>query len=152
LIRIWIDGYYQAQPIPVTLPLRGNVSIVTTVERASRVSGIVLGPDFYDKALLLSWAVIDLEPGDFTTFSLDGKYQLWTPPGSYNMGVSLAGYSTYIARFEVPPGSDLRADVWLDNPQPSSLPVQVGGSTGIWLILTPLTRLDFKSTEAYGLT
>lgn len=147
LIRIWIDGYYQSQLIPVTLPPRQDVSLVTSVDRSSRVSGIVLGPDFYGKALLLSWAVIDLEPGNFTTFSLDGKYQLWMPPGSYNMGVSLAGYSTYTARFEVPPGSDLRVDIWLDNPS-SSLSTQVGLSTGSWLILTPLTRLASISRAA----
>jgi hypothetical protein len=117
MIRIWVDGYYQPQIIYITLPPRGNVSIVTSMERASRVSGMVLGPDLYDEAVLLSWAVVDLEPGGFTTFSLDGNYSLWVPSGSYNIGVSLPGYSTYTARFEVFPGSDIHADFWLDDPQ-----------------------------------
>ena len=137
LIRIWVDGYYQSQPISVTLPSRGNVSIITSMERASRVSGIVLGPDLYERALLLSWAVIDLEPGDFTTFSLDGNYSLWVPSGSYGIGVSLPGYSTFTGRVEVPNGSDIKADFWLDNPQPSSVHTVSFQSMGIWLMLTP---------------
>jgi hypothetical protein len=120
-IRIWVDGYYQLQPISITLPSAGNVSMITSMERASRVSGMVLSPDLNDRVLLLSWAVIDVEPGNFTTFSLDGSYQLWVPAGSYNIGVSLPGYATSITKLEVPSGSDLIADFWLDNPQPVSV-------------------------------
>jgi len=132
LIRIWVDGYYQLQLIPVTLPSAGNVSIVYSMERASRVSGMVLGPDLNDRALLLSWAVIDLEPGDFTTFSLDGNYSLWVPSGSYEIGVSLPGYSTFTGRVEVPEGSDIKADFWLDNPQPSSAHAASSKSIGMF--------------------
>jgi hypothetical protein len=116
-IRVWVDGYYQSQPISITLPSAGNVSLIASMERASRVSGMVLGPDLNDRALLLSWAVIDVEPGNFTTFSLDGSYQLWVPAGSYNVGVSLPGYATLTSKLEVPSGSDIVADFWLDNPQ-----------------------------------
>ena len=44
------------------------------MERASRVSGTVLGPESDQYPELLSWAVIDLESENFTfnTFSLDG--------------------------------------------------------------------------------
>jgi hypothetical protein len=131
-IRIWVDGYYQLQPLAITLPSTGNVSIITSMERASRVSGMVLGPDLNDRALLLSWAVIDLEPGDFTTFSLDGNYSLWVPSGSYEIGVSLPGYSTFTGRVEVPDGSDIKADFWLDNPQPFSAHVASLQSIGIF--------------------
>lgn len=119
LIRVWIDGYYQLQPIFLTLPSAGNVSIIASMEHASRLSGMVLGPDLNDRALLVSWAVVDVEPGNFTTFSLDGSYQLWVPSGSYNIGVSLPGYATYTTKLEVPSGSDIIANFWLDNPQPS---------------------------------
>jgi hypothetical protein len=132
LIRIWVDGYYQSQLIQVTLPSRGNVSIIYSVERASRVSGMVLGPDLNDRALVLSWAVIDLEPGNLTTFSLDGNYSLWVPSGSYEIGVSLPGYSTFTGRVEVPEGSDIKADFWLDNPQPFSAHADSVQSIGIF--------------------
>jgi hypothetical protein len=146
LIRIWVDGYIELQPIPVRLPSGGNVSIVYSMERASRVSGIVLGPDLNDRALLLSWAVIDLEPGNFTTFSLDGGYQLWVPSGSYNVGVSLSGYSTYTARFEVSSGSDIEADFWLDNPGlPSSYFAHSLLAIGTSLMIAPFTWLALIS-------
>jgi hypothetical protein len=93
---------------------------------------MVLGPDLNDRALLLSWAVIDLEPGDFTTFSLDGNYSLWVPSGSYGIGVSLPGYSTFTGRVEVPDGSDIKADFWLDNPQPFSAHAASLQSIGIF--------------------
>jgi hypothetical protein len=114
-IRIWVDGYYHSQPIYVTLPSAGNVSIIISMDRASRVSGMILGPDLNERALLLSWAIIDVEPGNFTTFSLDGSYQLWVPAGSYNVGASLPGYATLTSKLEVPSGSDIVADFWLDN-------------------------------------
>jgi hypothetical protein len=134
LIRIWVDGYCQLQLIPVTLPSTGEVSIIYSMQRASRVSGTVLGPESEQYPELLSWAVIDLESENFTfyTFSLDGNYSLWVPSGSYNMGVSLPGYVTYTARLEVPNGSDIKADIWLDSYgfSASSTSLQ---AIGIWL-------------------
>jgi hypothetical protein len=138
LIRIWVDGYCQLQLIPVTLPSTGEVSIIYSMERASRVSGTVLGPesDLYPE--LLSWAVITLESENFTfsTFSLDGNYSLWVPSGSYNMGVYLPGYATYTARLEVPNGSDIRADIWLDSYGVSASSTSLQ-AIGIWLPSRP---------------
>jgi len=127
-VRIWVEGYYQLGRLQVTVPARGNVSVVGSMDRASRISGTVVGPDLYDVARPLSWAIIDLEPnnrtlssildvrpGNFTTSSLDGEFQLWVPRGSYGMGVSLEGYSTYSAQAEVPSGSDVNMQIWLDN-------------------------------------
>jgi len=132
-IRIWVEGYYQFNPIRVTIPARGNVSVVGVVDRASRTSGTVIGPDFYDQARPLSWAtislepnsytltgIIDVRPGNYTTSSLDGSFQLWVPQGSYGMGVSLAGYASYSAQIAVPSGSDISMQIWLDNYQSSS--------------------------------
>jgi hypothetical protein len=127
IIRIWVDGYYQLEQLQVTVPARGNVSVVGSMDRASRISGAVVGPDLYDVARPLSWAVIDVEPnnytiarmidvrpGNFTTSSLDGEFQLWVPQGSYGMGVSLEGYSTYSAQAEIPSGSDVNMQIWLE--------------------------------------
>jgi hypothetical protein len=149
LIRVWVDGYYQLQPISITLPSAGNVSIITSMERASRISGMVLGPDLNDRALLLSWAVIDAEPGNFTTFSLDGNYSLWVPGGSYEIGVSLPGYATFTAKLEVPLGSDIIANFWLDNPQPSSAYAAYSATTGIWLM--PASLPPPTSTKRWSL-
>jgi len=87
------------------------------MERASRVSGFIAGSNYNDEARPLSWVVVDVEPGNYTTTSTDGYYQLWVPSGSYGIGFSLAGYSTYTMTIEVPAGSDLRADVWLPDYQ-----------------------------------
>jgi hypothetical protein len=115
ILAIWVDGYYQSELAHVTLPAWGNVSLIVSMDRASRVTGTVTGPDYYDVARPLSWAIVDIEPGSYNTTSIDGNYQLWVPSGSYNMGVSLAGYSTLTMKMEVPASSDLRADVWLEN-------------------------------------
>jgi hypothetical protein len=127
VLRIWVDGYYQSVPIRVTLPPqtfgRKEVSIVNSVYRASRVHGLVLGPDFFDQARPLSWATIDFEQrnytplnlGNFTTSSLDGSFELWMPPGSYYAGVSLNGYQSYAAKIEVSSGADMYLYVWLEN-------------------------------------
>jgi hypothetical protein len=114
-ILVWVDGYYQTQQIHVTLQSRQTASLVYSMERASRISGTILGPDMYEEARPLSWATITLQPMNtsFTTFSLDGNYQLWTPSGSFKMGVSLPGYSTRTASLSVPAGSDLSLDFWL---------------------------------------
>jgi hypothetical protein len=146
LIRVWVDGYYQLEPISITLPSAGNVSMITSMERASRVSGIVLGPDLNDKALLLSWAIVDAEPGSFITFSLDGSYQLWVPAGSYDVGVSLPGYATLTTKLEVSSGSDITANFWLGNPQLSS--AYAIGLTSIWFMPTPLGH-PFSQTLVY---
>jgi hypothetical protein len=133
-IRIWVEGYYQENQLQVLVPTRerGNVSVVEPLDRASRIAGNVTGPDFFDFARPLSWAaitlepnnytltsIIDVRPGNYTTYSLDGSFQLWVPEGSYGMGVSLAGYSTYTALVEIPSGSDINMQIWLDNYQPS---------------------------------
>jgi hypothetical protein len=131
-IRVWVEGYYQLEPLHVVVPTRGNASATVFVDRASRISGTVIGPDFYDQARPLSWAtislepnnytltgIIDVRPGNYTTSSLDGSFQLWVPQGSYGMGVSLEGYSTYSAQIEVPAGSDISMQIWLDNYQSS---------------------------------
>jgi hypothetical protein len=117
-ILVWVDGYYQPDRIQVTLQARGNVSLVESMERTSRVNGLILGPDFYDGARLLSWAVIDVEPGNLTTFSLDGSYQIWVPSGSHRIGVSFAGFTTKTMDLEVPAASDLNVNFWLGDPQP----------------------------------
>ena len=135
-IRVWVDGYYQFNQLQVTVPASDNASVIGSLDRASRISGTVIGPDFYDQARPLSWAtislepndytltgIIDVRPGNYTTTSLDGSFQLWVPQGSYGMGVSLAGYASYSARIIVPSGSDINMWIWLDNYQLSSLAV-----------------------------
>jgi len=131
-VRIWVDGYYQLEPLRLIVPTRGNVSATVFVDRASRISGTVAGPDFFDRARPLSWATVDLEPynytlsgiidvqpGNYTTSSLDGSFQVWAPQGLYGMGVSLEGYQSYSAQLAVPSGSDIFTWIWLDNYQPS---------------------------------
>ena len=133
-IRIWVEGYYQENQLQVLVPTRerGNVSVVELLDRATRIAGNIAGPDLFGFARPLSWAtitlqpndytltsIIDVKPGNYTTYSLDGSFQLWVPEGSYGMGVSLAGYSSYSAQIEVAPGSDINMQIWLDNYQPS---------------------------------
>ena len=104
-IRIWVEGYYQENQLQVLVPTRerGNVSVVELLDRATRIAGNIAGPDFFEFARPLSWAtitlepndytltsIIDVTPGNYTTYSLDGSFQLWVPEGSYGMGVSLA--------------------------------------------------------------
>jgi hypothetical protein len=104
------------------------------MDRASRVSGTILGPDYNDYAIPLSWAnitlqpndytltrIIDVRPGNYTTSSLDGSFQVWVPEGSYGFGATLAGYSSYSTSLGVPTGSDITMYIWLDNYQPSTL-------------------------------
>jgi len=142
-IRLWVDGYYQYELWHVIVPARDEnwnprserlgpavISVEESLNRASRISGTVVGPDFFDRAHPLSWAtvtlqpdsyalsgIIDVQPGNYTTSSLDGFFQVWVPEGNYGMGVLLTGYSSYSSRFPVPSGSDLNVYVWLDNYQ-----------------------------------
>ena len=131
-IRIWIDGYYQLQPLRVTVTPPQDASVVAFVDRASRIIGTVNGPDYFDIARPLSWAtitlqpnndtlttIIDVEPEYYTTSSLDGSFQVWVPQGTYGMGVSLEGYASYSAQVAVPEGSDVYMYIWLYNYQPS---------------------------------
>jgi hypothetical protein len=131
-IRIWVEGYYQLTPLRLTVPAGGNVSAVEPMDRATRIIGNVAGPDFFEFARPLSWAtvtlepnnytltrIIDVRPGNYSTSSLDGFFQVWVPEGSYGIGVSLAGYSTYSTRISVLSGSELDLQIWLDNYQPS---------------------------------
>ncbi len=128
IIRIWVDGYYQLGQLQVIVPADQNASVIVSLDRASRISGTVLGLDFYDEARPLSWARVDLEPnnrtlsdiigidpGNFTTASIDGFFQVWVPQGAYGMGVFLEGYSTYTAQISVPSGSDLQMQIWLSD-------------------------------------
>jgi hypothetical protein len=134
-VRVWVDGYYQLEPLQVTVPTRGNVSATVFLDRASRVRGTIAGPDFFDIARPLSWATVDLEPnnytlsgiidvqpGNYTTSSLDGSFQVWAPEGAYGMGVSLEGYESYAAQIAIPSGSDVFVWVWLENYQLSQQP------------------------------
>jgi len=132
-IRIWVDGYYQLQPLHVIVTAPQNVSVVTVMDRASRIFGMVMGPDYFGVSRRLSWAtitlepnnstltnIIDVQPGGYTTSSLDGSFQVWVPQGTYGMGVALEGYATYSAQVAVPEGSNMYMYIWLDNYQPSS--------------------------------
>ncbi len=136
VIRIWVEGYYQTNQLRVLVPARGNVSVVEPVDRATRIAGNIAGPDFFEFARPLSWAaitlepnnytltrIIDVRPGNYTTYSLDGSFQVWVPGGSYGMGTSLGGYSAYSAMVEVPPSSDVNMQIWLSNYQPSPLTI-----------------------------
>jgi hypothetical protein len=127
-IRVWVDGYYQLYPFRVIVPTRGNVSATIVVDRASRISGTVVGPDLFGVARPQSWAAVDLEPynytlsdiigvqpGNYTTTSLDGSFQVWAPQGTYGIGVLLEGYAFYQARVAVPAGSDISLWIWLEN-------------------------------------
>ena len=113
LILVWVEGYFQGEQVHVTLKPRANASLILSMERASRISGIVVGADLYEQARPQSWVIIDMEPSNFTTFSLDGFYQIWVPGGSYMLGYSLAGYPTQSMSLYVASGSDLRVDLWL---------------------------------------
>jgi len=151
-----VDGYYQFEQWHVNVPGRDEnwngtrlepavISMVESLNRASRISGTVVGPDFFDEARPLSWAtitlqpadytlsgIIDVQPGNYTTSSLDGYFQVWVPEGNYGMGVSLNGYSSYSAQIPVPSGSDLNMYVWLDNYQAS--PQAISGPLLIMII------------------
>jgi hypothetical protein len=121
-----VEGYYQLKPLQVTVPAYQNASVIASMDRASRISGTVLGQDFYEYARPLSWATVNLQPnnrtisdligidpGNYTTSSVDGFFQLWVPQGTYGMGVSLGGYFPYITQLPVPSGSDMSMQVWL---------------------------------------
>jgi hypothetical protein len=127
-IRVWVDGYYQLYPVQVIVPRRGNVSLTVLLDRASRISGIVAGPDMFNIARPQSWATVDLEPnnntlsgiievkpGYYITTSLDGAFQVWVPQGTYGMGVTLEGYNSYQTILAVPEGSDMFMWIWLQN-------------------------------------
>jgi hypothetical protein len=131
IVRVWVDGYYQTSPLQVLVPPNNNVSAVVSLNQATRISGTVTGPDLYNVGRPLSWAaitlepnnytltgIIDVRPGNYTTFSLDGSFQVWVPGGAYGIGVSLVGYSMYSAMLGVPRGSDLSMQIWLDDYQP----------------------------------
>lgn len=126
-IRIWVDGYYQLETLQVTVPPRQDVSLVMFMDRASRIHGTVTGPDLYGIARPLSWAtvtlqpkdyklsgIIDVEPGNYTTSSLDGSFQVWVPPGMYGLGSLLNGYVTYSSIVAVSSGSDTNVWIWMD--------------------------------------
>ena len=134
-IRVWVEGYYQLEAFHVIVPTRGNVSATVVLDRASRISGTVAGPDLLEIARPQSWATVDLEPnnytlsgiidvqpGNYTTTSLDGSFQVWVPQGTYGMGVSLEGYAPYQALVAVPAGSDISVWIWLENYQISTQP------------------------------
>ncbi len=154
-IRIWVEGYYQLKQLYVTVPGNQNASVIVSMDRASRVRGTVLGPDIYDKARPLSWATIDLEPNNrtlsdiiginprnYTTSSVDGFFQLWIPQGSYGMGVSLPGYSTYSAQIGVPSGSDLSMQIWLsDYPMQSATAYET--ALAVAIAVSGLVLADF---------
>jgi len=148
VVRMWVDGYYQTIPLQVLVPARGNVSAAESLDRATRISGTITGPDFYNVARPLSWAaitlepnnytltgIIDVRPGNYTTFSLDGSFQVWVPGGSYGIGVALAGYSMYSALLNVPQGSDISMQIWLNDYQPSPVTSALSSS---WMLSTNL--------------
>src|SRR5208282_6793217 len=140
-LLIWVDGYYQSTPLNFTLQLREDASLIGSVERASRISGVISGPDYYGQSRPLSWALINLVPTgnetesqlpgwnnglwlpgrfNYTTPSLDGFYQLWVPgDGPYSISVSLPGYIGYSGTIFVGLGSDTTLDYFLD-----ALPLQ----------------------------
>lgn len=160
VVRMWVDGYYQTIPLQVLVPARGNVSAAESLDRATRISGTITGPDFYNIARPLSWAaitlepnnytltgIIDVRPGNYTTFSLDGSFQVWVPGGSYGIGVSLAGYSSYSALLEVPSGSDISMQIWLNDYQPSPVTSALSSS---WMLssnlLGSMDKYDYNAT------
>jgi len=141
-IRIWVDGYYQLEPFHVIVATSGNVSATIALDRASRISGTIVGPDIFGIAGPQSWAtvslepdnytlsgIIDVQPGNYTTTSLDGSFQVWVPEGTYGMGVALEGYTSYQALIAVPSGSDLSTWIWLENYQPSTQPAALTPTT-----------------------
>jgi hypothetical protein len=159
VVRIWVDGYYQTNQLQVLVAPRGKVSAIDGLDRATRISGSIAGPDFYDVARPLSWAAITLEPynytltglldvrpGNYTTFSLDGSFQVWVPGGSYGMGASLAGYSSYSTLLQVPWGSDINMQFYLNDYQPAPVTSSLLSS---WLILPnlPLSKHDYNATH-----
>jgi hypothetical protein len=156
-IRIWVDGYYQLRQLQVTVPANQDASVVVSMDRASRISGTVLGEDFYEQARPLSWARIDLEPsnrtisdiigidpGNYTTSSVDGFFQLWVPQGTYGMGVSLSGYSTYMSQLPVPSGSDLSTQVWLNDYSSQQLAMGFQPATAVLILFSvdPVRGID----------
>ena len=160
VVRIWVDGYYQTSPLQVLVPARGNVSAAESLDRATRISGTITGPDFYNIARPLSWAaitlepnnytltaIIDVRPGNYTTFSLDGSFQVWVPGGSYGIGVALAGYSMYSALMNVPQGSDISMQIWLNDYQPSPGTSALSSS---WMLssnlLGSMDKYDYNAT------
>jgi hypothetical protein len=135
-LLVWVDGYYQSTPLNFTLQLREDASLIGSVERASRISGVISGPDYYGQSRPLSWAIISLAPTgnetesqlpgwnngmwlpggfNYTTPSLDGFYQMWVPgDGPYSISVSLPGYVGYSGTIFVGLGSDTTLDYFLD--------------------------------------
>jgi len=163
-LRVWVDGYYQQYAVRVIVPTVGNVSLTIFLDRASRVSGTVAGPDFFGFARPQSWAVVDLEPynytlsaiidvepGNYTTTSLDGFFQVWAPEGVYGMGVLLGGYQSYQAELAVPPGSDIGLWVWLENYQLSNQAANGVIAVAVPMAVKPYSRLFLEATNGRGI-
>ena len=102
-----LGPYSQQQPwqIPVA-PLGGETSAIFKLDKRGYIQGQVLGFTLDNQLRTVSWAQLDATTDNYniTQYSWDGYYDGYLDPGSYNITISLPGYSTIQTNASISPG------------------------------------------------
>jgi hypothetical protein len=96
------------------------------------VTGKVYGFDMYGNLVTLSWARVAArwENLEFAAYTRSGDFELFLPPGLYNITVSCQGYFPKSMMVSVSPGSSASIDFTLE---PTGVPIPEFSDGVVWL-------------------
>jgi len=100
-IKAWIPGYLQPAVVTATIALSGEAWVVFDLHRMAHVYG--RWPDsgvgwfnMFGGVYPLSWAEVKASgPVVAVTYTLDGDFDLWLPPGAYTITFDVPPYHVY---------------------------------------------------------
>ncbi len=112
-IRVLVPGYEQTRRVEFEARSPGSVSVIVSLEKLGKVSGMVFGLDFLGRPRPISWAGVSAHRTEAFTCSLDGRFELWLPKGEYAIGVAAEGYGSKSMDLRVEWASETRLEFFL---------------------------------------
>ena len=122
-VRATVAGYYRTELIPAKIDAGGGsesaVSLIVSLESLGYLYGTITWYNWCGDPLPLSWATITAYNGGketVYTYSLDGYYEMWLIPGTYDLAVYHPGLKINHLRFrlQVSLGSSISIDFFMN--------------------------------------
>jgi hypothetical protein len=92
-IKVFVPGYDQISIPVVTLTPQGQITVSIALEKMAHLKGMVYYRNMFNLVVPLSWAAVSLiDQHLIADPTLDGRYEMWAPQGSYPV---TAGHIAY---------------------------------------------------------
>jgi|GEM_PF-1637360 len=141
-VKVYVPRYEQTEPSTATLTPQGKRTLSIVMERMAHLKGTVYYYNIFGLIAPLSWSSVSLiGPNLYFTPTLDGKYEIWAPEGSYSVTAGHVGFESVTKSLYLSPASEAEIDFHMKDYAHAIPEIMPGQIHLVLLVLSTFTLL-----------